>query len=114
VGTKAFDIYHAVKAGLISTWSVGGIWDRVNIGGKIRLMCKRLLELSLTSQPTNQYAQADKVVTVHGVKSIGGVWMPDSRSLWDAAVYDLRLRDLSRDVELLDLELDVAAMLLPA
>jgi HK97 family phage prohead protease len=112
VGTKAFDIYHAVKARLISTWSVGGLWDRVNIGGKVKLMCKRLLELSLTSQPTNQYAQADSVVAVHGVKSIGGVWMPDSRSRWDAAIAEHRLRDLDRDLGLLELELDVCALLL--
>jgi hypothetical protein len=35
---------------------VGGLWERFNIGGKTKLMCKRLLEISLTSQPTNQYA----------------------------------------------------------
>jgi hypothetical protein len=75
-------------------------------------MCKRLLELSLTSQPTNQYAQADSVVAVHGVKSIGGVWMPDSRSRWDAAIAEHRLRDLDRDLGLLELELDVCALLL--
>jgi HK97 family phage prohead protease len=81
VGTKAFDCYHAVKAGLLSTFSVGGLWIRHNIGGRVKLMCRRLLEISLTSQPANPFALAGGVTAVQGVKSIGGEWLPDRPGL---------------------------------
>jgi hypothetical protein len=114
VGTKAYDIYHSIKAGAWwPTFSVGGIWERFNVGGKVKLMCKRLLELSLTSQPTNQFAQADTVTGVQGVKAIGGgVWVPDFGSRWQAAVAEHRQRDLERDLSMAELELAVAELLL--
>src|ERR1700730_1199584 len=61
IGTKAFDVYEAVKAHLLRFFSVGGLWQRETIGGKVLLGCKRLLEISLTNCPSNIYARASGV-----------------------------------------------------
>jgi HK97 family phage prohead protease len=82
IGTKAYDIYAAVKSHLLNFFSVGGLWHRTMIGGKVKLGCKRLLEVSLTSQPANVNARTARVSGVVGVKSIGaGVWIPESANV---------------------------------
>ena len=75
-GTKAYDIYQSAKAGLIRSFSVGGMWLRKTIGGKVKLLCSRLLEISLAPQPVNLHALAGSVTAVQGVKAIGGEWVP--------------------------------------
>lgn len=111
-GTKAFEIYDSVKNGLVRAFSVGGVWQRHNVGGQVKLMCKRLLEVSLAPLPVNTAAQVTGGVTaVQDVKSFGAEWVP-------AAEYDQRARDwltvqrLQPQLELASLRLDVAAILL--
>jgi HK97 family phage prohead protease len=107
LGTKAFDLYEAVKSGLLHFWSVGGVWARKLIGGRVKLMCDRLIECSLTSCPANVNAQTAGVASVVGVKAIGGVWIPDDfDSRWDAAVAE----HLQRRIDLVGLQLSVAAI----
>ena len=90
----------------------GGLWHRETIGGKVLLGCKRFLEISLTNCPSNIYARASGVRAVIGVKSVGGVWLPDTFSTrWNAAVQEHKVRQLGRDVDLAGLQLEVAAML---
>jgi HK97 family phage prohead protease len=76
ISTKAMEVYSAVKNGLLKSFSVGGIWKRINVGGKVHLICERLVEVSLAGTPTNQFAVADGVASVRDVKSLGGVWVP--------------------------------------
>jgi HK97 family phage prohead protease len=76
IGTKAMEVYSAVRAGLLKSFSVGGLWRRINVGGKVHLICERLVEVSLAGTPTNQFAVADGVASVRDVKSLGGVWVP--------------------------------------
>jgi HK97 family phage prohead protease len=83
-GTKAAEIYEAVKAKILDKFSVGGFWLRKTIGGRIKLLCDRLVEVSLTATPTNLYARAASVSAVRGVKSVGGRWLPT------AAAYELK------------------------
>jgi HK97 family phage prohead protease len=109
-GTKAAEIYAAVKSKVLDKFSIGGFWSRLNVGGKIYLLCDRLLECSLTSTPTAAGTRATSVSSVTGVKSVDGVWLP-VRSRFDTAVYEHRLRDLGRAVALLELELDLAPLL---
>jgi HK97 family phage prohead protease len=111
IGTKAFDLYEAVKSHLLNFFSVGGLWSRTTVGGKVKLGCKRLLEVSLSSVPSNVHAQARGVTAVHGVKAIGGVWVPDFQSRWNAAVHEHRLRDLERDLSMAELQVGVAELL---
>jgi HK97 family phage prohead protease len=82
-GTKAAEIYAAVKAKVLDKFSVGGFWIRQNIGGKVKMLCDRLVEVSLTATPTNLYARAAGVTAVRGVKAVGGVWVPAWRSTSD-------------------------------
>jgi HK97 family phage prohead protease len=100
-GTKAFAVYQAVKAGLVRAFSVGGLWERINIGGKTKLMCKRLLEISLAPQPTNLHALAGGVAAVQGVKSIGGQWRPEKPSINEqiqTAVLEHKMKKFSLDL----------------
>jgi HK97 family phage prohead protease len=109
-GTRAATIYEALRQKLPLFFSVGGLWSRRTIAGKVFLGCKRLIEISLTSAPANVNARMAGVQAVSGVKSIGGVWVPDSfPAEWNAAVNAHRLRDLARDVELTELALDIAS-----
>jgi HK97 family phage prohead protease len=75
-GTKAAEIYTAVKNRLVTYFSVGGFWSRSNIGGKVKLMCDRFVELSLCSTPVNQHAGLAGVAAIQGVKSLGDEWVP--------------------------------------
>jgi HK97 family phage prohead protease len=113
-GTKAWDIFNGVKDNLIRSFSVGGIWQRHEVGGRVKLFCERLLELSLTPVAINQYALSDGVAAVQGVKAFGTEWVPEHQ--WDAkqaeALEWLAVQRLKPQLELAELRLDVAAVLL--
>ena len=114
VGTKAMEIYSAVKNGLVKGFSVGGFWQRYQDGlGRTKLKCKRLLEVSLTGLPVNEYALADGGITaVQGVKSIGSEWLtvPDyDQRLQDAQEW-LAAKRAERQLALIDLRLTVAEL----
>jgi HK97 family phage prohead protease len=83
-GGRALELYEAVKAGSIRAWSCGGYWLRKNIGGKVKLLCDRLVEASLAALPINAHAGFDSVASVVGVKSYGGRWLPTT------AAYELK------------------------
>jgi len=117
VGTKAFDIYSAIQTGSMGnlSFSVGGLWERLNIGGKVKLLCRRLMECSITSIPTNVFATATGVKSAVGVKSIGGggpdaLWVAQSMSsrqqlaAWNAHA---RHRSLEAAIAGVSLELSV-------
>jgi hypothetical protein len=114
VGTKAFDIYQSVKAKLIPfQFSVGGVWKRLNVGGRVRLLCERLLEVSLTPCATNQYAKPTGVSSVIGVKAMDGEWLPASMTVNERInrrIAAHRLAKAKQDLALVALTLDVAAL----
>jgi HK97 family phage prohead protease len=76
VGTKAFEVYQAAKAGLAKGFSVGAKFARKIIGGKVHVFCERLLEVSLTPIPVGQFAVADDVKSRRDVKAFDGEWLP--------------------------------------
>jgi HK97 family phage prohead protease len=76
VGTKAFDVYSAIKNKLPLAFSVGGVWERFKRGGKTKLLCRRLLEVSITPVATNAFAKLTKIASVQNVKAIGDSWEP--------------------------------------
>lgn len=97
LGTKAMDIYNSVKNGLLKSFSVGGFWKRFQAAGSTKLICERLLEISLAGPNVNEYAVAEgDVEAVQGVKAIGGRWytaaeIQTAKALNDLALIDLRL-----------------------
>lgn len=102
-------------AALLNFFSIGGLWTRRNVGGKVLLGCKRILELTLTSCPANVNARTAGVAAVVGVKSIGGAWVPDQYAAvvkrrddleWLAG--ELRKRNRRRTQDLIGLQLAVA------
>lgn len=112
VSTKAFDIYAAVKSGKIPlAFSVGGLWQRLNIGGKVKLICERLLELSITPVATNGFAKPTAIASVVGVKGLD-VASPNERIAGMIAhgVRAKREAELHRALA----KLDVAALQLTA
>jgi hypothetical protein len=74
--SRAHEIYERVRAGLLK-FSVGGFWRRSKIGGKTKLMCDRLVEVSLPPCVVNPHSRMTSVAAVQEVKSIAGVgWVP--------------------------------------
>jgi HK97 family phage prohead protease len=107
-GTKAAEIYDAVKTNLLRYFSVGGFWTRLNVGGKVKLLCDRLVEVSLASRPVNARAHTAGISAVQGVKSLGGgEWVL-------ASVNDRIARDLGEHqahrLALIDLKLCVVEL----
>jgi hypothetical protein len=64
------------------------------------------LEISLTSQQQIS-SHADSVVALQGVKAIGGMWLPDCDSRWNAAVAEHRLHELELNLGMAEHELAV-------
>ena len=116
IGTKAFDVYSAIQSGSMGnvSFSVGGLWQRFDVAGKIKLLCKRLLEVSVTPIATNEFAVATGVQSAVGVKSLGNgpdaLWvrasMPYTQKL-DALTAHRRRRALETAVARVSLELSV-------
>ncbi len=112
-GTKAFDIYSAIQTGSMGnlSFSVGGLWKRLDIAGKVKLLCERWLECSITPIPTNVFATATGVKSAVGVKSLGaGLWVPStmsSRDQVETRTQHMAQRRLERTLDKLALELNV-------
>jgi HK97 family phage prohead protease len=51
-GSKAAEVYAAVKSKVLDKFSVGGFWSRLNVGNKVKLICDRLVEISLAGTVT--------------------------------------------------------------
>lgn len=111
VGTKAMEAYSAVKNKILTNFSVGGHWDRIKIGDRTKLFCRRLLEVSLCSVPVNQWAVADGVTSVVGVKAFGDEWVPAAEYQQHASDW-LAVQRLRPQLELAALRLTVAENLL--
>jgi HK97 family phage prohead protease len=106
-GTKAAEVYAAVKQGFLRHFSVGGFWTRFNVAGKVKLLCDRLVEVSLCSTPVNQHARFAGSTAVQGVKALGDDWVL-------ASVNDRIARDIDEHqahrLALIDLKLTVAEL----
>jgi hypothetical protein len=91
-------------------YSVGGIWDRLQVGGRTKLLCKRLLEISLTSVATNPFAQLTAVSTVSGVKAMGSLWVPASMDLNEQIHRAVQIRSLECGIDRVALALAVLSI----
>ncbi len=108
-GTKAAEVYAAVKQGFLRYFSVGGFWTRFNVAGKVKLLCDRLVEVSLCSTPVNQHARFAGSTAVQGVKALGDEWVLASVNHRIAREVDAHQ---TRRLALIDLRLTVAEVLL--
>jgi len=121
LGTKAYDVYSAIQNGSMGnvSFSVGGLWRRFDVGGKVKLICERLLECSVTPLATNQFAVSTGVQAAVGVKSLGGgsgpdaLWLPQtmsSKAKAEARTRYMAHRRLEKALDMLDLELTVRSL----
>jgi hypothetical protein len=69
-GSKAAEIYAAAKFKVLDKFLVGGFWSRIRVGNKVKLICDRLVEISLAGTVTNPYSRASSVVAVQGIKGL--------------------------------------------
>ena len=113
VGTKAMDVYNAAKNGLLKSFSVGGFWKRFDVGGKTKLICDRLLEVSLAGPNVNEWAISDGgVASVIGVKAIGDTFytLPEYERRQREADAWFQHKRAEQQLALAELRLDVAAL----
>jgi len=104
--TKAYEVYCSIADGRWKpAFSVGGVWERFNVGGKVKLLCKRLLEISLAANPVNELAVSTGVATC-SVKAID--MGQESPPVGD----QIQRRVLEHELDKLDVQIALAAVIL--
>jgi hypothetical protein len=101
-GTWSEAIWWAAKQGILKALSIGGKWTRQAAAGFERIVAADLLELSLAPIAVNGAAFASEAASVRHVKAVGGRYVD--------ADCDEFLASASRQLDLAEVRLDVAAM----